>query len=465
VLISEEPAIREIKEKSLAAKAWRLHVEPAEVGPGKEDEAEYMKLEVDGDEVSEGVSAALREADVFREVLTGEPDGADLSLHLEVLSARARFAGSNGNRVPWFLVWSLLSSVAASFIADEEYEGELEAEVSLLESGKEQPLWHDVVKVSFAGSLDHWQRGISIWDLMAPGPFLADANPGKLSSCLVPHLLRKLELELARRFSAEVPPPTMDVLISVGGVPEMEGIEKKKIMAAEDASKFQRAFEARTGKFETRLLVKSGATATGFRKALEAQSARRDVETRDFILYIAGVGTLVKSGENELEAAVVFADGTTIPVAEIAALVGKVRASSRCVVLDAGFSGKGGRCLDNVLANGKTVLPFPKGKETPAILAACGPDGTTHDSPELKGGVFTHFIVEIMKPEKRGDGQVTCVEAFRGLAWKVLRESRFLGGTSQPLLSGDGVLFRSPLAEEEPKKPDKDETEEEKAEN
>lgn len=201
LLVWEEPGLKDLRPSPLEWKVELLKMDPI---PAAEIENDAWQLDVDSNTIGDEVVSALREAEIFSSI-NRIPDNADLLMKLKINYAKVRYLGSNEYRIPWFLVWCVVSSIPASFIADEEYEAEMNAEVSLTDkSGK--IIWHDTILVKFSGALDHFQRGISFWDLFLPGPFLAEACPHCLSDVLTPHIIRTFEIELAKRMAAGVPP-------------------------------------------------------------------------------------------------------------------------------------------------------------------------------------------------------------------------------------------------------------------
>ncbi len=444
MLLSEEKDLQALKAENASPKAWRVELAAVEVLPQEASGDDAWDLEVDARRVQRGLLDALREAGTFAEVSEAGRGEADLALALKVTEARVRYLGGNEHRTLWFLTWLFLTPVAASFIADEQYEGQLDVDVALVEKRGEKRLWGDTLKIAFSAGLDHWQRGISVWDLTLPGPVWAGVDPGRLSDILLPHLRRKLEIELATRLSREVPPPVVDVVLAVGGSGVQGGTSA---FSDEDARAVVAKAEQSAGRVQTLLLTGEEASATNLRDTLAGLAGRRDVRFRDLLVYVSGCGTLVEAGKGKGEAALAFGgeDVAFVPVSEILSLVKAIPASSRAVILDAGFAGKKGRAVPSPVASSdRILLDFPDELESIALLSACRPQETTFESKEFQQGIFTHFLLKTWNGDADldDDGDVSCREAFKSLSWYVQREIRFLGGRSRPFLAGDGVLFR-----------------------
>jgi hypothetical protein len=461
-LLSEEQELRDIRSSRPGPLGWNVEVWPVVLAPAVEEKEGLWPLSVETGAFRDGVVAALKEARVFREVAAGSSHEAELSLRLKVNAAQARYLGGNGYRIPWFLVWCILSSVPACFIADEEYEGEMEVEASLTEKATGAALWADRIPVKFAGALDHFQRGISFWDLFLPGPFLTGADADCLAKVLVPHLSRRVDLELARRMAAGVPERKVDFLVAVGagrlrGAAAAEDPDPSPAFCVSDAKAFASSFKKREGRTEAVLLLGNAATAEACRETLSGLAKKRDVSIRDLVLYFSASGLLLEGPQGRAEPALVFAPGKggapggahprCLTVSELLRLAQAVPAESRLVVLDAGFRGTAGRVSRTAGApapSSRAAQAFPSGKDVPALLSACGPEETALESPDLEAGLFTSLLLARLGPasDADGDGRVLAGEILEELSWNVLRESRFLGGTSTPFASGEAVLFR-----------------------
>ncbi len=433
VLLSEDPAFLTIRDAIERPRDWSVVLAPVEVGPGKEGGDEWVDLPLDPRDVGNNVEEALASSGAFRDVHRG--GSADLTLNLKILCARARCLGGNGNRIPWFLVWCFLSSIPSAWIADEDYQGEMEVEARLVSNEDGRTVWSGTSAVRIEAALDHFQRGISIWDFVFPGPVLAGESASSLSDTLLPHLCRKLELDLARRLSAEVPPPAIDAVVCIGCDAE------KASFAIADAEAFAKAMRGRRGRRRIEILKGPGATVPGIRSLLEGFSRSNAVRIRDLVVYFAGCGTLLPADDGGAETGVVFAGGETVAVSELLRLVRGVGASSAAVLLDAGFAGEKGR---TVPGEAKEAAAMPEPGDRIALMCACGPGETAVESEEFGGGLFTRHLLQRLdkNSDRDGDGAVWCEEIFEELAFAVTREARFLGGTSRPRLRGNAVLHR-----------------------
>jgi hypothetical protein len=468
-LISEDQQLAELR-GTVKQRGWTLH--PGEVFVVRAAEAnreDEWPLALDTEALQSEVLEALEVAGIFRHV-TREPGAAvngEHALHLtmKVLEARGKSLGKNENFIPNLFLWWLLSPFAASYVADEDFEGHVKVEFLLNEPGTEEPLWQGVIPVSFEASLDHFQRGITFLDLLPTAPLTASTDAEDVSDVLGPHLYRKLELALIKRLSAELPVPEVDVLVAVSGSSwepppggDKKGSDAKlegetgrggeggKRIAVLDVESFAEAFRGRPGRKEISTLTATSAAA--LREKLEALSAGTDVKLRDFVLFFSGCGTLVSAGKDKAEAAVALADGGTVKVSELLDLVGKIPAASRCVVLDSGFKGKGGRVSPSPhppVSPSSTVAPFPADKKLSCLLSACSQSEAGFESAKWRQGALTHFLIPLLseKADADGDGGVKASEVYEELLWAFSRKLRLQGaGPMTPHLSGDGVLWR-----------------------
>ncbi|MHC5079908.1 MAG: hypothetical protein ACYTHN_12870 [Planctomycetota bacterium] len=458
LMISKDPQIAELK-KQVRERGWTLHPGEIIVDAAKINGGDDWALSVDMEIFQAEVLDALDKAGVFRRVVREhgamKEEEHSLLLTIRVVKARGKSLGKNGNFLPNLLFWWLLSPFAASYVADEDFEGTLAVEVTLEEPGNATPIWKGTVSSTFKASLDHFQRGITLLDLLPTAPLTASTDSEDVSDVLGPHLYRKIEVALIKKLSAELPPPEVDFLVSVGCAPpagtKAEGADEtgvENVLAIGDARKFAETFKRGEGRKEVLLLTDRDKSADSVRKILSDLADDKSIRGRDFILLFAGCGTLVPDTPGKSTAAICFEDGNSIKVSELLELVGTVPASSRCVILDTGFKGKGPRVSGTLVPpapKSGTVSPFPSKRTLPCLLSACGPESPGAEIVAAKHGALTTFLVPLLekKGDADGDGLVKASEVFSEILWKMSRKVRMADGRSLvPHLLGDAVLWR-----------------------
>lgn len=435
--LDEDPAFCSIRE-SAKTRGWVLRLGEAPPATQAGDDGEGWKLAVEGTEILDGAERALRDAGLFTEE-GGDSNkgGHPLILTMDGIEAKASSEGKNAYFIPNLFYWWIISPFAASLVADEDFSATLKAHASLSEPGSASPVWEGVIETKFQGSLDHFQRGFTMLDLLPTGPLTARIDPESLSICMVPHLVRSLGIEIAKRLADELPPPQVHLLVAAGGGGKI---------AESDVREIVRMFETGEGKKET-VVLKGEVTPESIRAALVAAAQRRDIAVRDVVFFYAGPGTLV-SREKKAEPALCPAGKprAVISVSEVLGLLKAIPAGSRCAILDTGFRGAGGRAVpcDPALKDAP-VSPFETGKDAPCLICPAGPGEPGFESSEWGHGALTAILIPLLskKGDADGDGQVKASEIFQEIRWELPRKMRLAGGAgTNPHLSGDGVLWR-----------------------
>ncbi|MHC4778533.1 MAG: hypothetical protein ACYTFG_08165 [Planctomycetota bacterium] len=452
LLVGEDLQIRELK-KQVTGRGWTLHPGEITVDSRETNGGEDWALSVDTELLQEEVLQALARAGVFRDVVMepGSMGGKEhaLLLSMRVVEAKGKSLGKNGSYVPNLFLWWLLSPFAASYVADEDFEGTLTVEVALEEPGKADPVWKGRVTASFEASLDHFQRGITLLDLLPTGVFTASTDPEDVSEVLGPHLYRKIEVQLIGALSKGLPKPEIDLLVGVGS---------GRGLAEADVKAFVDRFEKRAGRMET-MVHGSGLPVSRLRSALHDMASRQDVTIRDILFFYAGPGTLSKTKKG-VEASITPTGSAedAMTVSELCELIKAVPAKSRTLILDSGFAGKAGRAVPPVKGvDASKVLPFVGGKNHPCLLSAAGPGEAGFESESWKHGALTAFLLPnlAVEADEGGDGNLMASEVFSEVMWNLHRKVRLAGGTVMtPRLVGDGVIWRYAPAKK-PEKPRK----------
>ncbi len=436
----EDPEMAAIRKEYTAPKGWKLAVDPVEMSVGTEPGGKEWVLKLDPGQIQSGVVEALRETRIFQETApagTGQ-DGADLRLKLKVTGAIGKFEGTNGNEILQLLVWWGFSSLLGCMVADEDYSAWMQVEASVHDASSGDTVWSGSVKPAFSASLDHYQKGIDLWDLIPPGTIISSHDPDKVTEKLLPHLLRKLEVDLVRKLAAEVPPPPVDVVVVLGADVSSGGFKTES--ASADAKKFANAFCRNRQRAEAVELTGGTGDAGALKKAMADLAARKEIRIRDFIFYFAGCGSVVKSPSGSAVPALVLAAGASgvsvITLADLLESVKPVAAESKGVVLDASFESGKGRFLKSAGDAGAVEFPTVAGF---GLLHV----GGASESRET-GGALTSFLTgdDAFAADADNNGKVMLGEIVKALGFSISRAVRRTGGSGSLNLAGDAVLFR-----------------------
>ncbi len=165
------------------------------------------------------------------------------------------------------------------------------------------------------------------------------------------------------------------------------------------------------------LLTNGQATRTDFEKNLKWLSNRVTAKSRVFV-YFAGHGSPnTENGQGYLlpyEADPAYLDETAFPIANLYAALGKLPAKDVTVVLDACFSGQGGRSL---IAKGtRPLVSVVQSKAEPntLVLAAAGSNQVSASFPEARHGLLTYYLLAGLHGEAdaKHDGLITGDELY-----------------------------------------------------
>jgi hypothetical protein len=447
VLLSEDPDLRKIREERAHPIGWSVRVGKVDLPKSEEGGNGKWTLSLDADRVRNDVARALEETSIFREVRADEgqnPVPADLLLKLRITRATGRFVGTNGYATIQTLLWWSLSSILACLVADEQYSASLELQAELEEVVSGEAIWSGTMGVEFEAALDHYQKGLDIWDLIPPGTFLATHDPDKVTEALAPHLVRKVQVALARRLSGEVPPPTVDVCVLVCG-------EERTGRPGGDGKsgvegRLAKAFEAhRTRAQVIRLDEKT--TPAALLETLSRLAGGEDIRIGEFALYFHGKGSRVSRARGRASLpALAFPRGKgkagRLLLADLLKAVEAIPAGRRSLVIDAGFRGGDRFQAPDPRDRRSGRVEIPRSGKVGMLLA--GLEAFTHE--ESGTGLLTHHLLKALASpvDANKDGTLTLTELHGQIAWAVARAARRAGGEGAPLVAGDGGLFRLP---------------------
>jgi hypothetical protein len=214
--------------------------------------------------------------------------------------------------------------------------------------------------------------------------------------------------------------------------------------AERDATKMHRVL-TELGGFkpkDTRLLT--GADALKVRKALEAierrleQRASRAGDRTLLLLYYSGhaEGEVLELGKSSLEFGELREYLKRSPADVRLGFIDSCR-SGRLISMKGGRRGPGFdiRVTDEITSRGY------------AIITSSAQDELSQESAEIRGAIFTHYLVSALRGagDESGDGKVTLSEAYQYAYTRTLaRTSRTVGGSQHPMyhfrLEGQGEI-------------------------
>ncbi len=201
------------------------------------------------------------------------------------------------------------------------------------------------------------------------------------------------------------------------------------------------------------LLTGSKATRAGLAKNLENWLARNTDEKSTVFFYYSGHGAPnVKTGQAYLvpiDGDPQYLEETAYPVKRVYEQLGALKARTVLVMLDACFSGAGGR---SVLPKGtrplvnKVDLGFPGQGGRIVSLTASDSDQVSGTIEEQRHGLFTYYVLTGLNgAAKDNHGQVTVDSLYRYLAPRVADEAHRQNRDQTPKLLATGQLERDDL--------------------
>lgn len=186
------------------------------------------------------------------------------------------------------------------------------------------------------------------------------------------------------------------------------------------------------------------ATKSGLVKSLETWLARNVQADSTVMFYFSGHGApdpatgraylMPSDGDPQ------FLEETAYPTSRLYEVLGKLKAKRKLVVMDACFSGAGGR---SVLAKGTRPLvnSVDLGRPSGGVvaLAAAGPNQITGADEDARHGLFTHFLLRGLNGAARdGSGRVTARALLEYAAPNVQDAARRQNRDQKPVLVADG---------------------------
>lgn len=279
-----------------------------------------------------------------------------------------------------------------------------------------------------------YRKYVAVYQLGTFAPPLAPAPPAPDTG---------VDVDSPPAVKTNIDPDAFAVVIGVeryrqAGIPAVD-------YAARDAQTVY-AYLTRAMGFDAKnvvLLTDEGATKTDFEKNLKSWLANRVGKRSRVFIYYAGHGAPnPATGEGYLmpyEADPNYLSDTAFPLSELYAAVAKLPTNNVTVVLDACFSGQGGRSL---IAKGARPLVTTLREKTPEnaiVLAAAQSSQISASDPARRHGLLTSYLLEGLHgaADTRGDGRITIAELFAYAAPAVERAARLQNIEQTPSLSGE----------------------------
>lgn len=158
-----------------------------------------------------------------------------------------------------------------------------------------------------------------------------------------------------------------------------------------------------------------------------------------FILHFSGHGMIGKDGNCyllPLDASSTSLEETAIPWHWIRDKVDKSRAKHKILIVDACHSGAGRDPLASVQRSGKVIEELSKTTEGFVCIASCSGGQLSYESPELKQGIFSHFLVDgiLGAADPLGQGIIEVENLFKYVRERTQRYAGKLGVNQEPYL-------------------------------
>ena len=160
-----------------------------------------------------------------------------------------------------------------------------------------------------------------------------------------------------------------------------------------------------------------------------------------FILHFSGHGMIGKDGNCyllPLDASAASLVETAIPWDWIRNKVDTSRAQRKILIIDACHSGAGRDPLTSVQRSDKVIEELSRSTEGFVCIASCSGGQLSYESPELKQGIFSHFLVDgiLGAADPLGQGIIEVENLFKYVRERTQRYAGKLGVNQEPYLIG-----------------------------
>jgi hypothetical protein len=189
------------------------------------------------------------------------------------------------------------------------------------------------------------------------------------------------------------------------------------------------------------LLTDDQATKTDFEKTLGSWLKNRvGAKSRVFVYYAGHGSPNPATGEGYLmpyEADPNYLEDTAYPVAKLYAALAKLPTKDVTVVLDACFSGQGGRSLIAKGARPLVSIVTAKAASNTVVLAAAESSQISASNPERRHGLLTSYLLEALNgaADVDGDGNIMSSEIYAFVRPAVERAARLQNLEQTPTMT------------------------------
>jgi hypothetical protein len=158
-----------------------------------------------------------------------------------------------------------------------------------------------------------------------------------------------------------------------------------------------------------------------------------------FILHFSGHGMVGQDGNCyllPLDTSSVSLEETAIPWNWIRDKADKSRAKRKILIVDACHSGAGKDPLTSVQRSAQVIEELSKTTEGFVCIASCSGGQLSYESPELKQGIFSHFLVDgiLGAADPLGQGIIEVENLFKYVRERTQRYAGKLGVKQEPYL-------------------------------
>ena len=136
-----------------------------------------------------------------------------------------------------------------------------------------------------------------------------------------------------------------------------------------------------------------------------------------FLLYFAGHAEL-EAGAQDHELLLLFSDGESLPVEDLASAIRALPAEQRVVFLDTCYSERTQDLLSRY--RGAPPIDVPDVGRFDAWIYSAAPRQAAQEDPQLGHGVFTYYLLDALRgaADVDGDGAVEVLEAYNWVGYR-----------------------------------------------
>lgn len=454
VLVADRPEIMNLLLSGRKPLDCQVSVAPAvlavpEAGAGEDAYVAYGNAQTLA--LEDTIAGVLREFELFGEVVPeAQATNPYFEIAAQVTGYEVAYRGRNSTYVPNLVCW-WFSPWVSWLVADENYSATLRADVSVKNADTSQQVWGELIETEVVAALNDYQRGTKWFSIYSIGE-LTSENWGLVEKTLRPHLVEAFKAKLLERLlsleaqtaiheAAEeikrnrLPLVDWAVVVGINAPPQLG--KKYARWCVESAKRFAKALRA--GGYE-KVIELYDVKAADIKAALENAASQEEVRMTRLLFYFAGVGASeYKRDKRALTHSLLDSGGGTLSLTELAALLEKVGAQQRIVILDAGFMpDKLGRGIRLNAIPREAAVDFPKEmvSGSSGFLSACGPGQGAAEDDDLKTCLFSHYLLKAISAGATSLKEIAESEAVR---IDLARHTSFKHGTSQESFLGKNL--------------------------